>query len=117
MVHKITKGNLKRFFKFQSYNDNYDINDADFVLVMMMMTFLSQVVLHGNVGEYSALVGSDNYYLEYEVMVEAFNDEGDGPNSTAVIVFSAMGSKCRKPSPFFIMSLSSLIITDDYLVT
>ena len=51
-----------------------------------------QVSLPGNVGMYSALVGIENYYLPYDVMVGAYNDLGDGPNSTVVTVFSAMAS-------------------------
>ncbi|KAH3788120.1 hypothetical protein DPMN_166251 [Dreissena polymorpha] len=42
---------------------------------------------------YSALVGAENYYLGYDVMVGVFNDLGAGPNSSVVTVFSAMGSK------------------------
>jgi len=41
------------------------------------------------------LVGTDNFYIPYEIMVQAFNDLGDGPNSTVTIVYSAMGSKYR----------------------
>ncbi|KAK6970966.1 contactin-3 [Biomphalaria glabrata] len=34
-------------------------------------------------------VGPDNYYLPYEVMVQAVNEKGRGPNSTVAIVYSA----------------------------
>lgn len=51
------------------------------------------MVLVGSVGGYSALVGADNYYLPYEVKVGAYNNLGDGPNSTVVVIYSAMGSK------------------------
>ncbi|XP_059177201.1 contactin-like [Physella acuta] len=35
------------------------------------------------------LVGSENYYLPYEVKVQAVNDMGKGPNSSIEIVYSA----------------------------
>ena len=35
----------------------------------------------------------DYYYLEYEVMVLAFNMLGDGPNSTIVTIYSAEACK------------------------
>ena len=41
---------------------------------------------------FTANVGLDNYYLEYEVKVGAYNDLGSGPNSTDTIVMSAEGS-------------------------
>ncbi|KAK3772496.1 hypothetical protein RRG08_043711 [Elysia crispata] len=43
----------------------------------------------GRENAYAALVGADNFYLEYEVMVGAFNPNGSGPNSTVHIVMSA----------------------------
>ncbi|XP_053379339.1 contactin-3-like [Mercenaria mercenaria] len=48
-------------------------------------------VINGNLGEYTAMVGVENYYLPYEVKVQAFNDLGDGPNTTVQVVYSAMG--------------------------
>lgn len=47
--------------------------------------------MEGNQGQYVAIVGLENYYLQYDVMVGAYNDIGDGPNSTTVIVYSAEG--------------------------
>jgi len=41
---------------------------------------------------FTANVGLENYYLEYEVKVGAYNDLGSGPNSTDTIVMSAEGS-------------------------
>ena len=38
-----------------------------------------------------AIVGLENYYLQYDVMVGAYNDIGDGPNSTTVVIYSAEG--------------------------
>ncbi|KAL4221759.1 Contactin-3 [Mactra antiquata] len=40
---------------------------------------------------YTYLVGVDNYYLEYEVMVAAYNEHGAGPNSTVKVIMSAEG--------------------------
>ena len=34
------------------------------------------------------VVGVDNYYLEYEVKVAAFNVLGQGPNSSIAVVMS-----------------------------
>ena len=42
---------------------------------------------------FTANVGLDNYYLQYEVKVGAYNVHGDGPNSTVAVIFSAEGSK------------------------
>lgn len=52
-----------------------------------------QEVIYGNIGGYTATVGVENYYLPYDVKVQAFNDLGDGPNTTVEVVYSAMGSK------------------------
>ena len=52
-----------------------------------------QAVIHGNQGKHVALVGTENYYLLYDVMVGSFNNLGDGPNSTIVDVYSAEGCK------------------------
>lgn len=62
-----------------------------------------QEVIDGNIGKFTALVGVENYYLPYEVIVQAFNDIGFGPNSTVEVIYSAMGSmyhlfwQCFKP--------------------
>ncbi|BFZ22584.1 hypothetical protein BsWGS_25623 [Bradybaena similaris] len=37
----------------------------------------------------TAVVGPDNYFLEYEIIVGAFNDHGYGPNSSIVVIMSA----------------------------
>ena len=52
-----------------------------------------QHVLEGRASKYTALVGVENYYLEYEVKVAAFNYLGQGPNSTVTIIMSAEDSK------------------------
>lgn len=41
-------------------------------------------------------VGPDNYYLPYEVMVQAVNEKGRGPNSTVAIVYSAEDGKKKE---------------------
>ncbi|GFS00043.1 contactin [Elysia marginata] len=43
----------------------------------------------GRESMFAALVGALNFYLEYEVMVGAFNANGSGPNSTIHTVMSA----------------------------
>ncbi|KAK7092363.1 contactin-3-like [Littorina saxatilis] len=45
-----------------------------------------------------ALVGEDNFYVMYEVKVQALNVEGQGPNSSVVEVFSAMGMPLGTPT-------------------
>ena len=60
-------------------------------------------------------IGLDNYYLEYEVKVGAYNDLGSGPNSTDTIVMSAEGSMyCFEYNfnvwPFLIVYLVSLLL-------
>ena len=55
------------------------------------MYFVLQAKIKGNEGEYVATVGLENYYIQYDVMVGAYNDIGDGPNSTVYTVYSAEG--------------------------
>lgn len=45
----------------------------------------------GNVGHHVKLVGEQNFYLEYEVTVQAFNRIGLGPLAPIVVIRSAMG--------------------------
>ncbi|KAL4221262.1 ATP-dependent RNA helicase ddx25 [Mactra antiquata] len=40
---------------------------------------------------YTHLVGEENYYLDYEVKIGAFNTHGSGPNSSLTVVKSAEG--------------------------
>ncbi|KAH9496096.1 hypothetical protein Btru_012712 [Bulinus truncatus] len=42
----------------------------------------------GNDNKFAGTIGADNYYLEYEIKIAAFNDEGQGPNSSVTIVMS-----------------------------
>ena len=43
---------------------------------------------------FTVTIGPENYYLQYDVKVGCYNDKGDGPNSTAAIIYSAEGSEC-----------------------
>lgn len=38
-------------------------------------------------------VGEENFYLEYEIKIQVYNDVGKGPNSTEAVVYSAEGSE------------------------
>ncbi|XP_055860986.1 contactin-like isoform X2 [Biomphalaria glabrata] len=42
----------------------------------------------GGVNQFFAVVGADNYYLQYDVKIAAFNEYGEGPNSSVQIVMS-----------------------------
>ncbi|KAH3788133.1 hypothetical protein DPMN_166264 [Dreissena polymorpha] len=88
------------YWKRQSTRERYDWN---------------KVVLLGNVGMYSALVGVENYYLGYDVMVGVFNNLGAGPNSSVVTVFSAMGMPDIVPKIKSVsgVNLSSVLVTWD----
>ena len=45
-------------------------------------------------GSYAHTVGRENFYLQYEVKVTAFNDYGPGPSSPeGVFIYSAEDSK------------------------
>ncbi|XP_059169995.1 contactin-like [Physella acuta] len=50
-----------------------------------------QEVTDPNVESFVTLVGVDNYYLPYEVKIQAFNVMGSGPNSSIAEVMSADG--------------------------
>ncbi|XP_046331627.2 contactin-like [Haliotis rufescens] len=54
--------------------------------------------VEGHLGEWVTTVGGENYYLEYEVMVAAFNSLGQGPNSTINIVLSAEDMPTATPT-------------------
>ena len=41
---------------------------------------------------YVVTVGDDKFYLKYDVAVQAFNEQGDGPRSDDVTVYSSEGS-------------------------
>ncbi|XP_059143655.1 contactin-2-like [Physella acuta] len=49
----------------------------------------STVKLLGTTDHYTTLVGVENYFLEYDFKIQAFNDAGYGPNSTEVVIMSA----------------------------
>ena len=51
-------------------------------------------MLVGNVGSFAHTVGRENYYLQYEVKVTAFNEYGQGPTSPdGVYIYSAEDCK------------------------
>ncbi|KAJ8307147.1 hypothetical protein KUTeg_015231 [Tegillarca granosa] len=54
--------------------------------------------LTGDVSSYTDTVGENNYYLEYEVKVGAWNEIGPGPNSTIALVYSAEGMPTIVPT-------------------
>ena len=55
---------------------------------------LSQYVnASGDASYLSILVGKDNYYMPYDVAVQACNEKGEGPISPQVTLRSAMRSK------------------------
>ncbi|XP_041371583.1 contactin-like [Gigantopelta aegis] len=45
--------------------------------------------VYGNKGKLVLTLGQDSYYLQHDVIVEAFNNLGPGPNSSVVVVYSA----------------------------
>ncbi|CAL1534452.1 unnamed protein product [Lymnaea stagnalis] len=42
----------------------------------------------GHENKYSALIGVENYFLEYEIKIGAFNGMGQGPNSSVEVIMS-----------------------------
>lgn len=52
-------------------------------------TWTNKVQLTGNVGKYVTQVGAYNYYLLYDVMIQPYNDLGQGPNSSVSTIYSA----------------------------
>lgn len=60
-----------------------------------LISLLYQVQLTGNVGKYVTQVGAYNYYLLYDVMIQPYNDLGQGPNSSVSTIYSAEESKSQ----------------------
>ncbi|KAK6181653.1 hypothetical protein SNE40_009468 [Patella caerulea] len=52
----------------------------------------------GNVDHYVHTVGQENFYLEYQIQVQAFNNEGMGPNSSIAVIFSAADMPSLTPT-------------------
>ena len=49
-----------------------------------------KALVEGNQGRFTRTVGQENYYLQYEVRVTAFNEFGEGPTSPpGVYIYSA----------------------------
>ncbi|CAL1534451.1 unnamed protein product [Lymnaea stagnalis] len=61
----------------------------------------------GMENKYSALVGVDNYYLEYEIKIAAFNALGQGPNSSVQVIMSQGDMPVGVPSNVFIEPYNS----------
>ncbi|XP_060078104.1 contactin-like [Ylistrum balloti] len=51
--------------------------------------------------KYVMLVGENNFYLQYEVKIQAFNNYGRGPNSSVVLVYSAEGMPVAAPQGLY----------------
>lgn len=60
-----------------------------------LISLFYQVQLTGNVGKYVTQVGAYNYYLLYDVMIQPYNDLGQGPNSSVSTIYSAEESKSQ----------------------
>ncbi|XP_022336470.2 contactin-like [Crassostrea virginica] len=46
-------------------------------------------------------VGEENFYLEYEIKIQVYNDVGKGPNSTEAVVYSAEGMPIAAPQGLY----------------
>jgi hypothetical protein len=44
---------------------------------------------HGNTGKATVHIPFDNYYTKYDVKVQAYNDQGAGPESDVAVIYSA----------------------------
>ncbi|XP_067685752.1 contactin-like [Haliotis asinina] len=69
-----------------------------------------RVDIFGRIGTTTVVVGDENYYLEYEVMVEAFNTLGRGPNSTVSVIYSAESLPYATPNNIYINTYNATAI-------
>ncbi|XP_041371563.1 contactin-like [Gigantopelta aegis] len=69
-----------------------------------------QHVVEGRASKYTAIVGVDNFFSEYEVKVAAFNYLGQGPNSTITVIMSAEDMPICTPSNVYGDSLNGTAI-------
>ncbi|XP_046576744.1 contactin-like [Haliotis rubra] len=69
-----------------------------------------RVDVFGRIGTTTITVGDKNYYLEYEVMVEAFNSLGRGPNSTVSVIYSAESLPYATPTNIWIDTFNATAI-------
>ncbi|XP_048236575.1 contactin-like [Haliotis rufescens] len=69
-----------------------------------------RVNVTGRIGTVTVVVGDQNYYLEYEVMVEAFNRLGPGPNSTVAVIYSAESLPYATPNNIWIDTYNATAI-------
>ncbi|CAI9724527.1 contactincontactin-like [Octopus vulgaris] len=68
-------------------------------------------VIHKDADELFLLVGAENFYIKYEVKVQAFNLYGDGPNSTVVEVYSAEGMPTVVPDNVNVVTYNGTAVT------
>lgn len=61
----------------------------------------------GDVGSFVVLVGKENFYTLYEVMVQPFNRAGAGPNSSVATIYSA---EDREFCPFLSLPVLGLFV-------
>lgn len=61
----------------------------------------------GDVGSFVVLVGKENFYTLYEVMVQPFNRAGAGPNSSVATIYSA---EDREFCPFLLLPVLGLFV-------
>lgn len=84
-----------------------------FSILFSFLFFFLQKTFNEQIGEFYAFVGR-NYYIEYEVKVQAFNFLGPGPNSTISNVYSAEGSEYtilfQSYALFIIYYLSKIVV-------
>ncbi|KAL8623497.1 hypothetical protein ACOMHN_015705 [Nucella lapillus] len=65
----------------------------------------------GDVNTYVHLVGMEYFYTLYDVMVQPFNDEGPGPNSTVETIYSAEDLPVGSPTDVMIHRYNSTALT------
>eukprot|EP00106_Octopus_bimaculoides_P009640 XP_014777082.1 PREDICTED: contactin-like [Octopus bimaculoides] len=68
-------------------------------------------VIHKDADELFLLVGAHNFYVKYEVKVQAFNLFGDGPNSTVAEVYSAEGMPTVVPENVNVVTYNGTAVT------
>lgn len=64
-------------------------------------------------------VGAYNYYLLYDVMIQPYNDLGQGPNSSVSTIYSAEESKSQTEHNDFvsvILSMKNKITSNDIVL-
>ncbi|KAH0545705.1 contactin [Cotesia glomerata] len=62
---------------------------------------------YGNIGSYVVSISPENYFLEYEVKVQVFNEVGEGPTSDIAVVYSAEDLPIIQPQDVYATSYNS----------